>query len=83
MGETPPRYRTLDRPGPGLATIREPDGRVMLWSCVLRGRRFRPCAQCGVVAGQTYRPSIARGRDTPRLCRPCVEGVADSSLLRP
>jgi hypothetical protein len=30
MSETPPRYRTLDRPGPGRATIREPDGRVAL-----------------------------------------------------
>ncbi len=78
MGETPPRYRTLDRPGPGLATIREPDGRVALWSLNLRKVQPQPCAQCGMVAGRTYHPSIKRVKDNPRLCRPCVEGVPDA-----
>ncbi len=76
MTETPPRYRTLDRPGSGLATIREPDGRVALWSCVLQGNKMRMCAQCGATVGRFYRPSLNRGKDTPRLCRPCVEGTA-------
>ncbi len=76
MSETPPRYRTLARPGPGFATIEEPDGRVMLWSCVLQGNKVRACAQCGAPVGWFYRPSLNRGKDSPRLCRPCVEGAA-------
>ena len=78
MSATPPRYRTLDRPGPGLATIREPDGRVALWSLNLRKVQPQPCAQCGLRAGRNYRPSINRGKGTPRLCRPCVEGEQDT-----
>ena len=74
MTETPPAYRTRDRPGPGLARIEEPDGPVTLWSLNLSARFPRPCARCGAVVGRTYHPSITRGRDTPRLCRPCVEG---------
>jgi hypothetical protein len=74
MSEPPPRYHTLDRPGPGLATIAEPDGRVLLWSLSFRSTHNRPCAQCGVQGGRIYRPSIYRGKDTPCLCRPCVEG---------
>ena len=75
MGETPPRYRTLDRPGPGLATIREPDGRVELWSRTMNGSTIRTCVQCGVATGLFYRPSLyRRAQETPRLCRPCVEG---------
>lgn len=77
MTDTPPRYRTLAHPGPGLATIAEPDDRVALWSLNLRGTHPRPCAQCGAFAGRNYRPSIARLTDDPRLCRPCVEGRAD------
>ncbi|HEY8600665.1 MAG TPA: hypothetical protein VIL85_19670 [Thermomicrobiales bacterium] len=75
MSETLPRYRTLDRPGPGLATIREPDGLVALWSLTRVATHSRRCAQCGAIAGLSYRPSIQRGKDTPRLCRPCVEGA--------
>jgi len=80
MSETPPRHRTRDRPGPGLATIEEPDGRVALWSLNLRGTHPRPCAQCGVIAGRNYRPADTHGRSGRglRLCRPCVEGVAGS-----
>ncbi len=77
MRETPSRYRTLARPGPGLATIAEPDGRVALWALNLGAIRPRTCAQCGALAGRNYRPSIARLTDDPRLCRSCVEGVAD------
>jgi len=77
MGETPPRYRTLDRPGPGLATIAEPDGRVGLWSRTMRGGTIRTCSRCGVATGLFSRPSLYRkAQDTPRLCRPCVEGTA-------
>jgi len=75
MTETSPRYRTRDRPGPGLATIEEPDGRVMLWTLNRRAIHPRPCAQCGAMAGRNYRPSIYRDKATPRLCRPCVEGT--------
>jgi hypothetical protein len=80
MTATPPRYRTLDRPGPGLATIQGPDGRVALWSLNLRGNHARPCVQCGVVAARNYRPGYAGGRSrgSPRLCSPCVEGVTDA-----
>ena len=76
MSETP-RYRTLARPGPGLALIAEPDGREALWSLNRRGVHPMPCAQCGAVAGRNYRPAYAggRGKGTPRLCRPCVEGA--------
>jgi hypothetical protein len=77
MTETPPRYRTLDRPGPGLATIQEPDGRVTLWSLNLRAHYPRTCAQCGALAGRNYRPTLGRRTDHPRLCRPCVEDVAE------
>ncbi len=76
MSETPPRYRTRDRPGPGLATIQEPDGRVALWTLNRRAINTARCARCGAAAGRHYRPSVARDRDAPRLCRPCVEGVA-------
>jgi hypothetical protein len=79
MSATPPRYRTRRFPGPGLALIEEPDGRVTLWSLNRRPIRTFPCAQCGVPAGRNYRPSIARGKDTPHLCRPCVEGVEHST----
>jgi hypothetical protein len=41
MRETPSRYRTLERPGPGLATIEEPDGRVALWALNLWVRLSR------------------------------------------
>jgi hypothetical protein len=78
MSETPPRYRTLDRPGPGLATIREPDGWVLLWALTRRPTHSRRCAQCGVIAGLSYRPSIYRGKDTPRLCPSSVEGVEEA-----
>ncbi len=80
MTATPPRYRTLARPGPGLATIREPDGRVALWSLNRRGSHPWPCVQCGVIAGRNYRPAhpYGRGQGTQRLCRPCVEGVTDA-----
>jgi hypothetical protein len=77
MSETSPRYRTRDRPGPGLATVEEPDGWVRLWALNWRGNRPQPCAQCGALAGQNYRPSVARANTAPRLCRPCVEGVVD------
>lgn len=49
MSETPPRYRTRDRPGPGLATIAEPDGREVLW-VLNRGERHR--ATCAVPRGR-------------------------------
>ena len=77
MSTTPPRYRTLDRPGPGLARIAEPDGRVALWSLNLRGRRFRSCAQCGAVTTRVYHRAISQGRlqGRTRLCRACVEGA--------
>lgn len=80
MSATPPCFRTLDRPGPGLATIAEPDGRVVLWSLNRPAIRPRPCAQCGTIAGRNYRLSDAyrRGARVPRLCRPCVE--RDSAL---
>jgi hypothetical protein len=79
MSETSPCYRPLDRPGPGLATIAEPDGRVALWSLNLRALHPRTCAQCGVVAGRNYHPANSYGRGTgaPRLCRACVEGAAE------
>jgi hypothetical protein len=73
--ETPPRYRTLARPGPGLATIVEPDGRVRLWSLNRRATRPMPCARCGALAGRNYRPAVARAGAAPRLCHCCVEGV--------
>jgi hypothetical protein len=75
MREPPSRYRTLDRPGPGRATIAEPDGRVALWTLNLRAIYPRTCAQCGVLAGRNYRPSLARHKEDPRLCRACVEGL--------
>lgn len=80
MTATPPRYRTLDRPSPGLAMIAEPDGRVALWALSLRGRRFRPCVQCGQVSSRTYHSVPGKGpiADPRRLCRPCVEGVAET-----
>ena len=37
------------------------------------------CAQCGVPAGRHYRPSVARPKGRPRLCRPCVEATASES----
>jgi hypothetical protein len=76
MSETPPRYRTRRFPGPGLALIEEPDGRVALWSLNRRAAHRRTCAQCGVSVGRNYRPSVPRPKDDPRLCRPCVEGAA-------
>ncbi len=75
MTETPPRYRTLDRPGPGLALIAEPDGRQELWSLNQRGARLRLCAQCGTMTAQMYHPALVRGPHRPHLCRPCVEGT--------
>lgn len=77
MTETAPRYRTLARPGPGLALIEEPDGRVALWSRTLRGNNRRACVECGAVTGRFYRPAnpYGRGPAGPRLCRPCVEGT--------
>ena len=82
MSETPPAYRTLARPGPGFATIQEPDGRVALWSLNRRGTHPWPCVQCGVIVGRNYRPAnpYGRGKDSPRLCRPCVEGTAGDSV---
>ncbi len=77
MTATPPRYRTLDRPGPGLALIAEPDGRVMLWALTLRGTKRYACSQCGVVSGWHYHPSLKRGKGGPRLCCPCVEGTPE------
>jgi hypothetical protein len=84
MSETPPRYRTLDRPGPGLATIEEPDGRVTLWSLDLRAGRFRPCARCGTLATRMYHRMGAQHDKAkrPRLCRPCVEDVAEGLEIR-
>ena len=73
MTETALGYRTRDRPGPGLATIQEPEGRVMLWSRTMQGSTIRTCIQCGMATGLFYRPSIYRDKATPRLCRPCVE----------
>jgi len=78
MTETALGYRTRDRPGPGLATIEEPDGRVMLWSLNLRKAHATPCAQCGALAGRNYRPPLPRGPGSPRLCRPCVEGTQEA-----
>ena len=78
MTATPPRYRTRDRPGPGLATIQEPEGRVRLWSSVRQANKVRTCAQCGALVGWFYRPSLYRGKDTPRLCRACVEGAHEA-----
>ena len=77
MSETPPRYRTLDRPGPGLATIQEPEGRSRLWSLNLRSGSPRPCASCGVVGTRMYHRAASHGRNkaAPRLCRLCVEGT--------
>ena len=76
MTEPPPRYRTLDRPGFGLATIAEPTGRVALWTLVRRGSKTRRCAGCGTTVTRYYRPSLYRGKGEPRLCRPCVEDTA-------
>ena len=75
--ETPPRYRTVARPGPGLAMIAGPDGRATLWSLDLRASRARPCARCGTSATRLYHRASAHGptRDATRLCRPCVEGA--------
>jgi len=78
MGETTPRYRTLDRPGPGLATIAEPDGREAVWALNQRGARLQLCAQCDVMDAQMYRPALVRGPAGPYLCRPCVEGTPDN-----
>ncbi len=75
MTETPPRYRTLARPGPGLALLAEPDGRQELWSLNQRGARLRRCAQCGTMTAQLYHPALVRGPPRPHLCRPCVEGT--------
>ena len=75
MTATPPRYRTLDRPSPGLATIAAPDGRVALWALNQRARRPAACAQCGAVSAWNYRPANPhrRGKGDGCLCRPCVE----------
>jgi hypothetical protein len=76
MGETPPRYRTLRYPGPGLAPIAEPDGRVALWSRKRWALSPRTCAQCRALSLRHYRPSPNRGKDGPRPCRPCAEATA-------
>ncbi len=70
-------YRVIARPGPGLATIAEPGGRVGLWSLTrVGGRHFTTCARSGEVAKRFYRPSLMhhRGVGSVRLCRACVEG---------
>jgi hypothetical protein len=85
MSATPPHYRTLDRPAPGLATITEPDGREALW-VLNRGERHRAtCAQCGAVVPRYYYPSNThrRARNGARLCRPCVEDVQDNERRGP
>lgn len=75
MAETPPRYRTVERPGPGLAAIAAPDGRVELWAVNQRARRPATCAQCGAVSIWNYRRSNPhrRRKDDGCLCRACVE----------
>ena len=79
MPPSPPRYRTLDRPGSALAMIAEPDGREALWSLNRRGSQLRRCAQCGVLDAQMYRPALVRGPAGPYLCRPCVEDAPGSA----
>jgi len=76
MTETAPGYRTLARPGPGLALLVEPDGREELWVVNRVARKSATCAQCGAVVARYYYPSNThrRTRGGPRLCRPCVEG---------
>ena len=70
-------YRTIARPGPGLALIAEPDGRERLWARLRRVPRGSICANCGQPAVPGYRPSIALP-DEPglRLCVACVLGDA-------
>ncbi len=79
MSETPPRYHTLARPGPGLATIQEPNGREELWVVNRVAGTSVTCAQCGVVVSRYYFPSNThrRTRGGPRLCRLCVEDVPE------
>ncbi len=77
MTEPAPRYRILDRPGPGLALLAEPNGREELWVVNRVAGKSAICAQCGAVVARYYYPSNThrRTRGGPRLCRPCVEGV--------
>jgi hypothetical protein len=68
-------YRTIRRPGPGLAIIAEPDGRERLWARLRSARRTFVCANCGAPAAPGYRPSVPRaGEPGLRLCVACVVG---------
>ena len=75
MTAIPPVYRTLDRPGLGLAVIAAPDGLVRLWAVNRHASPWARCAQCGGDAAWHYRTPLAPARRGPHLCRPCVEGV--------
>ena len=71
-------YRTIGRPGPGLAVIAEPDGRERLWSRLRSARSTAICANCGRPAAPGYRPSLAvPGERGLRLCAACVLGDAE------
>jgi hypothetical protein len=75
MTALPVAYRTLARPGLGLALIAAPDGRVQLWAVNRHASPWAVCAQCGAAAAWHYRTPLAPARRGPHLCRPCVEGA--------
>jgi hypothetical protein len=69
-------YRTIRRPGPGLAIIAEPGGRERLWARLRSARLTSICANCGRPATPGYRPSIALPDEQGlRLCAACVVGA--------
>jgi hypothetical protein len=74
-GEQQGGYRTIGRPGPGLALVAEPEGRERLWARLRRAQLARPCANCGRPAAPGYRPSIQSPREPcVHLCAACVLG---------